>query len=265
MVSIQTAPASPPASVPRAQRLLTRAEFLDLAELPSEAEWFANIQNANTRRAYRNDLGAFMRFVGIERPEEFRTVTRAHVLAWRAHLAGHALAPATIRRKLSALSALFDHLCDANAITHNPVKGVARPREGANEGKTPALSDEQAKRLLHAPDSGTLKGKRDHATRRPPRKSSAAFVRGAPAFAPVLSSLSTTLHFRAPLAFRLRPSGWIAGAGSNPRLSAPAPSRIRKRARKAGHVSCVLPPSFDWSSRFSGSGEHWGAHRLNWW
>ena len=163
MVSIQTAPASPPASVPRAQRLLTRAEFLDLAELPSEAEWFANIQNANTRRAYRNDLGAFMRFVGIERPEEFRTVTRAHVLAWRAHLAGHALAPATIRRKLSALSALFDHLCDANAITHNPVKGVARPREGANEGKTPALSDEQARRLLHAPDAGTLKGKRDRA------------------------------------------------------------------------------------------------------
>ena len=25
----------------------------------------------------------FMRFTGIERPEEFRTVTRAHVIAWR--------------------------------------------------------------------------------------------------------------------------------------------------------------------------------------
>jgi len=152
-----------PASVPRAQRLLTRAEFQGLAELPSEAEWFANIQNPNTRRAYKNDVGAFMRFVGIEKPKEFRTVTRAHVLAWRTHLAAQELAPATIRRKLSALSDLFDHLCNANAITHNPVKGVARPREGANEGKTPALSDAQAKRLLHAPDAGTLKGKRDRA------------------------------------------------------------------------------------------------------
>jgi len=159
------APPAPlaPASVPAAPRLLTRAEFQELAQLPSEAEWFANIQNPNTRRAYRNDVGAFMAFVGIERPEEFRTVTRAHVLAWRTNLAAAALAPATIRRKLSALSDLFDYLCNANAITHNPVKGVERPRQGANEGKTPALSDAQAKRLLRAPDVGTLKGKRDRA------------------------------------------------------------------------------------------------------
>jgi site-specific recombinase XerD len=145
------------------QRLLTRAEFQSLAEVPPEAEWFANIENPNTRRAYRADLRGFMRFIGIERPEEFRTITRAHVLAWRKQLSAQALAPSTIRRKLSALSDLFDHLCDANAITHNPVKGVARPKEGANEGKTPALSDAQAKRLLDAPPADTLKGKRDRA------------------------------------------------------------------------------------------------------
>jgi integrase/recombinase XerD len=153
----------PPAVLPPADRLLTRAEFQTLAAVPPEAEWFANIENANTRRAYRNDLRGFMCFVGIERPEEFRTVTRAHVIAWRKQLETQSLAAATIRRKLSALSDLFDHLCEANAITHNPVKGVARPKEGANEGKTPALSDAQAKRLLAAPDANTLKGKRDRA------------------------------------------------------------------------------------------------------
>lgn len=104
-----------------------------------------------------------MAFVGIERPEEFRTVTRAHVLAWQTSLAAQSIAPTTIRRKLSALSALFDHLCDCNAITHNPVKGVARPKEGANAGKTPALSDDQAKRILEAPPLDTLKGNRDRA------------------------------------------------------------------------------------------------------
>lgn len=133
------------------ERLLTKAEFQKLQDVPPEAEWFANIQNENTRRAYQNDIRSFMRFVGIEKAEEFRTVTRAHVIAWRKELESKSLAPATIRRKLSALSDLFDHLCDSNAITHNPVKGVARPKEGANEGKTPALSDAQAKQLLNAP------------------------------------------------------------------------------------------------------------------
>jgi site-specific recombinase XerD len=133
------------------ERLLTKAEFQGLKNVPPEIEWFANIENKNTRRAYQNDLKSFMSFVGIEKPEEFRTVNRAHVIAWRKELERKALAPATVRRKLSALSDLFDHLCESNSITHNPVKGVSRPKEGSNEGKTPALSDAQAKRLLDAP------------------------------------------------------------------------------------------------------------------
>lgn len=43
--------------------------------MPPEAEWFANIENPNTRRAYQNDLKSFMRFVGIEKASEFRTVS----------------------------------------------------------------------------------------------------------------------------------------------------------------------------------------------
>lgn len=39
-------------------------------ELP-EIEWFANITNPRTRRAYEIDLKDFMAFVGIQRPEEF--------------------------------------------------------------------------------------------------------------------------------------------------------------------------------------------------
>jgi len=39
-------------------------------------EWFANIRNEKTRRAYQQDVKDFTRFVGIARPEEFRSVTR---------------------------------------------------------------------------------------------------------------------------------------------------------------------------------------------
>jgi integrase/recombinase XerD len=119
----------------------------------------ANIQNPNTRRAYQNDLRHFMRFAGIIQPTEFRTVTRAHVIVWRKQLEQLALSPASIRRKQSALFALFDFLCESNAVTHNPVKGVKRPADGANGGITPALSDAQAKRLLETPDGETLKSK----------------------------------------------------------------------------------------------------------
>ncbi|MEO7966255.1 MAG: tyrosine-type recombinase/integrase [Gemmatimonadaceae bacterium] len=144
-------------------RLLTAAEFQHLADVPAEVEWFANIENARTRRAYRIDLHDFMTFVGIVAPEEFRAVTRSHVIAWRKVVETRGAAPATIRRKLAALSSLFEHLCESNAVTHNPVKGCKRPKAEMNEGKTPAIGDGQARALLNAPDPETIKGKRDRA------------------------------------------------------------------------------------------------------
>jgi len=144
-------------------RLLTTAEFHQLANVPPEAEWFANLDNARTRRAYQIDLRDFMTFTGIAQATEFRTVTRAHILAWRKYLEARQLSGATIRRKLAALSSLFDYLCEKNAVSLNPVAGVKRPKSNGNEGKTPALGDHQARGLLDAPDTEALKGKRDRA------------------------------------------------------------------------------------------------------
>ena len=144
-------------------RVLTAAEFYKLAAVPPEVEWFANLRNPNTRKAYQHDLGEFRRFVGIARPEEFRTVTRAHVIAWRKDLERKACAPTTIQRKLAALSSLFAYLAEQNAVLHNPVDGVKRPKSNRQEGTTPALSDEQARALLNAPQGDSLKAKRDRA------------------------------------------------------------------------------------------------------
>ena len=146
------------------ERRLTAAQFQGLAEVPAAATWFANLDNPRTRRAYQGDIEDFCGFLGIQSPEQFRVVTRAHVLAWRGQLEQRGLSGATIRRKLAALASLFDHLLDANAIAGgNPVHGVKRPRIETNEGKTPALGDHQAKALLDAPDLATLQGLRDRA------------------------------------------------------------------------------------------------------
>ena len=144
-------------------RLLSNADFARLAEVPPEVEWFANIDNQQTRRAYKNALQDFMNFTGIKKPDEFREVTRAHIIAWRDELAGRDLSGMTIRHRLAALSSLFEYLCEKNTVTHNPVKGVKRPAVESYEGKTPALGDHQARKLLDAPDGGSLKGKRDRA------------------------------------------------------------------------------------------------------
>jgi site-specific recombinase XerD len=164
-------------------RTLTATEFHRLSEVPPEVEWFANLTNAHTRRAYETAVKDFMRFIGIARPKEFRAVTRAHVIAWRDDLRtretrrGERWSGASIRHRLSALTALFEYLCDRNAVTHNPVKGVARPKSEGGEGKTLALGDHQARKLLEAPEGASrpnrqgrlsamddsVRGKRDRA------------------------------------------------------------------------------------------------------
>jgi site-specific recombinase XerD len=145
------------------ERRLTAAQFQQLADVPGAATWFANLDNPNTKRAYQQDVEHFIAFTGIEHPDELRAVTRAHVLAWRSVLEAEGLSPSTLRRKLSALSSLFEHLCNQNAVTHNPVAGVKRPSVDSNEGKTPALGDAQARQLLAAPKGDSLKAVRDRA------------------------------------------------------------------------------------------------------
>jgi integrase/recombinase XerD len=152
-----------PAEIVPANRLLTAAEFHLLADVPPEVEWFANLSNPSTRRAYENAIRDFMRFAGIERPEEFRAVTRAHIIAWRDDLVRRGLGGSTIRHRLASLASLFEYLCEKNAVTHNPVKGVERPRTESGAGKTPAIGDHQARELLAAPDEDTIKSKRDRA------------------------------------------------------------------------------------------------------
>jgi integrase/recombinase XerD len=158
-----------PTEILPADRRLTAAEFQGLADVPPEIEWFANLGCAATKRAYENAVGDFMRFTGIARPQDFRIVTRAHVIKWRDDLAqrtdrdGNKLEGSTVRHRLAALSSLFEYLCERNAVTHNPVKGVRRPRVESNEGKTPAIGDHQARDLLGAPGDDTLKAKRDRA------------------------------------------------------------------------------------------------------
>jgi integrase/recombinase XerD len=105
-----------PTNIPpaRVSRMLTAAELHPLADTPPEVEWFANLSNPSTRR--ENAICGFMRVTGIGRPEEFRTITRGHIIAWRDKLARRGLG-STIRYRLASLASLFAYLCGKNAVT----------------------------------------------------------------------------------------------------------------------------------------------------
>ena len=101
----------------------------------------------------------FIGFTGLNDYMGLRSVVRSHIISWRKDMERRGLAPSSIRRKLSALSSLFDYLCERNAVTGNPVDGVKRPMTNGNEGSTPALG---TGRLANCskPRRDTLKGVR---------------------------------------------------------------------------------------------------------
>ena len=155
--SILSVPPEHPGLAVAPRSLIDQEAFRRLAEVPPEVEWFANLSSAATRRAYETALQDFRRFVGLREVSDFRRVTRAHVIAWRDDLVARTLSGSTVRHRLAALSSLFEYLCEKNAVTHNPVKGVRRPAVESQEGRTPALGDQQARELLDAPGEGSLK------------------------------------------------------------------------------------------------------------
>jgi hypothetical protein len=119
-----------PAEILLGNRLLTAAEFQRLADVPPEHEWFANLTNPLHEACYQNTIYDFMRFAGIARPEEFRAVTRARIIAWRDELRtrltrrGTPWNDASIRHRLSALAALFETIRSraSNGRRRKPVR-----------------------------------------------------------------------------------------------------------------------------------------------
>ena len=81
------------------KRALTPAQYGDLAEVPPELEWLANITNPKTRRAYKIDVSEFSVFAGLGGPAELRTVTRI----------GEVVILESRQRKFNVLGIVFNH------------------------------------------------------------------------------------------------------------------------------------------------------------
>lgn len=129
--------------------------------------WLSNTTSSNTREAKRGDLLEFIQSFKIRSINDFKDIKRSDIIEWRDSLTGSQDNPGfsirSVKRKMSTMSKFFRHLTDQRFIEVNPAIDVERPKLTANEGETAIISDDQARDLLEAPDTNTLKGKRDRA------------------------------------------------------------------------------------------------------
>ena len=122
-------------------------------------EFSASVTNPHTRRAYGRVVGRFL--VWCEARElELRQVTPGYAAGFIDDFDGAAAAK---KQALAALRHFFDLLVTRHAVALNPFLSVRGPRSSALEGKTPAITVEQTRRLLASIDCSTPIGLRDRA------------------------------------------------------------------------------------------------------
>ena len=124
------------------------------------AEFFgAEIESAHTYRAYRHAVDRFLAWC-TERGVPLQQITPPLVGEYLRKLSG---SKPTKKLHLSALRRFFDQLVLRHVIVLNPAASVRAPKHSVVEGKTPALSVEQARRLLTSIETLHMVGLRDRA------------------------------------------------------------------------------------------------------
>jgi hypothetical protein len=86
--------------------------------------WVSRRQSPHTQRAYREDVMAFVKFMGMAWPEQatsLLSVSIKDVLAFRDSLLSQNAAPKTLNRRISSLSSFYKYLAAAAAELRLPI------------------------------------------------------------------------------------------------------------------------------------------------
>lgn len=119
------------------------------------------IRNRHTREAYHRAVCRFFAWCE-ERGLPFERVESFHVSAYIEGLLSTHSKP-TVKQHLAAIRTLYDWLVVGQVCRSNPAAAVRGPRYSVTRGRTPVLSEDDAKRLLASIDATTLVGLRDRA------------------------------------------------------------------------------------------------------
>jgi len=107
----------------------------------------ATIRNKNTRMAYYRAACSFFAWVEQHEIGELADIEPIHVAAYIEVLQTTAAKP-TVKLHLAAIRMLFDWLVVGQVVAVNPAHAVRGPKHVVRRGKTPVLTEDQARRLL---------------------------------------------------------------------------------------------------------------------
>ncbi len=117
--------------------------------------------SVRTVDAYRRDLAKYVDYLSSAGVEDVRAVEREDVSAFEGHLADGGLAPASIRRHVSAVKGFHRFLVREGVCEANPADTIPVPK--APKLLPDVLSIDQMDRLLSQPFPDTPAGHRDRA------------------------------------------------------------------------------------------------------
>jgi len=128
--------------------------------------FISQYSSAATRRMYRSDLTDLSHFVRKRLALTLPAIAEEHALAWRSHLEGRSLAPATIARKIAVARAFFTYLFDLDQPPgglppRNPFRRIRPPKFDRSVGKTPCPGPQEVRQLLRTIGSRTPRRRRD--------------------------------------------------------------------------------------------------------
>jgi site-specific recombinase XerD len=99
------------------------------------------------REAYYRAVCSFFAWVECHRIGELADIEPIHVAAYVEGLQARASKP-TVKQHLAAIRMLFDWLVVGQILAANPAHAVRGPKHVVKRGKTPVLTEDQARRLL---------------------------------------------------------------------------------------------------------------------
>ncbi|QDV43929.1 Tyrosine recombinase XerD [Stieleria neptunia] len=126
--------------------------------------WFCDVvKSPHSRRAYGRDLAEFVFQMG-ELGIHPLHVTGDEIRIYKEALRRGGLRKSTIARKLSVLRGVFEQFGKRGYIDWETVGDIQSvSSDSVDKNTTPALSEKEAKAMLHAPNIETVQGLRDYA------------------------------------------------------------------------------------------------------
>lgn len=115
--------------------------------------WLDNRRfSGDTREAYRRDVDYWVRW-NSARDGHLLTVTFVDLNEWARDME-QTLAPATVARRMSAVSSWYGYLVQLGVLASNPAEGADRPRVNADYSPTKSFGAAEAAAILTAAAAG---------------------------------------------------------------------------------------------------------------